>query len=74
MGKFRLNAMENYRKIWACVSALALFLLPFHICSAQSYEDVTMSVGETKTLYLPSSVTTKNLKSVTFYSNGISYV
>ncbi len=33
-----------------------------------------MSVGETKTLYLPSSVTSKNLKSVNFYSNGISYV
>jgi uncharacterized protein YjdB len=31
-------------------------------------ENVTMQVGETKTLYLPSSVTTKTLKSVTFYS------
>ncbi len=41
---------------------------------AQSYKEVTMSVGETKTLYLPSSVTSKNLKSVNFYSNGISYV
>jgi len=41
---------------------------------AQSYKEVTMSVGETKTLYLPSSVTSKDLKSVAFYSNGISYV
>lgn len=41
---------------------------------AISYKEVTMSVGETKTLYLPSSVTSKDLKSVTFYSNGISYV
>ena len=41
---------------------------------AISYKEVTMSVGETQTFYLPSSVTSKNLKSVTFYSNGISYV
>ena len=41
---------------------------------AQSYKEVTMSVGETRTFYLPSSVTSKDLKSVTFYSNGISYV
>lgn len=33
-----------------------------------------MSVGETQTFYLPSSVTSKDLKSVTFYSNGINYV
>ena len=37
-------------------------------------KSVTMQVGETKTLYLPSSVTGKRLKSVSFYSNGISYV
>lgn len=41
---------------------------------AISYKEATMSVGETKTFYLPSSVTSKDLKSVTFYSNGISYV
>lgn len=41
---------------------------------AISYKEVTMSVGETQTFYLPSSVTSKYLKSVTFYSNGISYV
>ena len=41
---------------------------------AQSSKDVTMAVGETQTFYLPSSVTAKNLKSVTFYSGGISYV
>lgn len=33
-------------------------------------ENVTMQVGETKTLYLPSSVTTKTLKSVTFSSRS----
>lgn len=37
-------------------------------------KDVTMQVGETQTLYLPSSVTSLDLKSVNFYSNGISYV
>ncbi len=37
-------------------------------------EDVTMQVGETKTLYLPSYITSKNLKSVNFYSASISHV
>lgn len=37
-------------------------------------ENVTMSVGETKTLYLPSSITNKTLKSVTFYSASYQYV
>ena len=32
---------------------------------AQSYKEVTMSVGETQTFNLPSFVTSKNLKSVT---------
>ena len=41
--------------------------------SAES-KNVTMQVGETQTFYLPSSITSKRLKSVTFYSNGISYV
>ena len=49
-----------------CIAAAPLY--------AQSYKEVTMSVGETKTFYLPSSVTSKDLKSVTFYSNAISYV
>lgn len=37
-------------------------------------KNVTMQVGETQTLYLPSSVTSKTLRSVNFYSNGINYV
>jgi hypothetical protein len=37
-------------------------------------ENVTMQVGETKTLYLPSSVISKSLKSVNFYSASYSYV
>lgn len=32
----------------------------------QSYKEATMSVGETRTFYLPSSITSKDLKSVTF--------
>lgn len=49
-------------------------IISTNISYAQSYKEVTMSVGETKILYLPYSVTSKNLKSVIFYSNGISYV
>ncbi len=49
----------------------AIFTIPVY---AQSYKEVTMSVGETQTFYLPSSVTSKDLKSVTFYSNGINNV
>ena len=59
------------------IATLTVIILGFIFSNsifAQSYQDVTMSVGETKTLYLPSSVTSKRLKSVTFYSNGISYV
>lgn len=51
--------------------ALMMFLaLPAFAAS----KDVTMQVGETQTLYLPSSVTSLNLKSVNFYSNGILYL
>ena len=37
-------------------------------------ENVTMQVGETKTLYLPTSVTSKTLKAVNFYSASYNYV
>ena len=60
-----------------CILGVALFLISVISSApifAQSYKEVTMSVGESQTLYLPSSVTSKDLKSVTFYSNGISYV
>ena len=52
---------------------VALSFVLANNASAES-KDVTMQVGETQTLYLPTSVTSKNLKSVNFYSNGISYV
>lgn len=64
------QSIGNYRKI-ALTVIWVVMSIP--VC-AQSSKDVTMTVGETQTLYLPSSVTSKNLKSVTFYSNGISYV
>lgn len=53
--------------------AAAVFMLLAYSASAET-KKVTMQVGETQTLYLPSSVTSKNLRSVSFYSNGISYV
>ncbi len=41
---------------------------------AISYEDVTMTVGETKTLYLPSSLTaSKQLRNVRFYALSPAY-
>lgn len=61
----------NIKVIAMMAVMCTLFTLP---AVAQSYKEVTMSVGETQTFYLPSSVTTKNLKSVHFYSTGISYV
>lgn len=56
------------------ICVLGLFASHTDAYAQLSSKEVTMSVGETKTLYLPSSVTSKDLKSVTFYSNGISYV
>lgn len=68
-------AVENTKhNRWAVVAVVVLCMLSYIPVYAISYKEVTMSVGETKTLYLPSSVTSKDLKSVTFYSNGISYV
>ena len=37
-------------------------------------ENVTMQVGETKTLYLPSYIISKSLKSVNFYSASYNVV
>ena len=70
----KINMAQNIKRIWIMlVTAVmwAVFTIP---AQAQSYKEVTMSVGETQTFYLPSSITSKDLKSVTFYSNGISYV
>lgn len=59
------------------INKICIILTIIFGCVASAWaasQDVTMQVGETKTLYLPSSVTSKTLKSVNFYSNGISYV
>ena len=59
--------------ITCCLTAF-LLSITFEVKAAWTQENVTMTVGETKTLYLPSSVTSLNLKSVNFYSASISYV
>lgn len=61
------------KNIYAIIAILILCLVCSSNANAES-KSVTMKVGDTGTLYLPTSVTSKNLKSVTFYSNGISYV
>ncbi len=55
---------------FAIIALMMIIAMPAFAAS----KDVTMQVGETQTLYLPSSVTSLDLRSVTFYSNGISYV
>ena len=66
------NVLQSRRVRMIIISLIGVIAsIPIY---AISYKEVTMSVGETQTFYLPSSVTSKNLKSVTFYSNGISYV
>lgn len=52
---------------WFITMLMTLVTIPAFATDWGS-ENVTMQVGETKTLYLPSSVTSKALKSVTFYS------
>lgn len=61
-------------RTWIRIMISFIGCISSHIVYAQSYKEVTMSVGETQTFYLPSSVTSKNLTSVAFYSTGISYV
>ena len=65
---------QNIRRTWITLVVAAVTSMLVAPAYSQSYKEVTMSVGETQTFYLPSTVTSKDLKSVTFYSNGISYV
>lgn len=62
------------RTFSARILLVVLFALIHVLPMMAESKNVTMQVGETQTLYLPSSVTGKRLKSVSFYSNGISYV
>lgn len=64
--------MLKMKSLMKFVMLMAVLLIS--ISASAASENVTMKEGETKTLYLPSSVTSKRLKSVNFYSNGISYV
>lgn len=64
--------LTNFKEYTRFIIIALMSLLAFPASAAS--KDVTMQVGETQTLYLPSSVTSLNLKSVNFYSNGISYV
>lgn len=52
--------------------AIFTVLLPSSLYATS--QDVEMNVGETRTLYLPSSITSLTLKSVSFYSTSISNV
>lgn len=59
------------------ITKIGLFLTILLGCVTSAMaesKNVTMQVGETQTLYLPSSVTSKTLRSVNFYSNAINYV
>lgn len=62
-------------RVFTLKSLLVAFLaiMSFMPTRAAS-KNVTMQAGETQTFYLPSSVTSKTLKSVSFYSTSISYV
>lgn len=55
--------------------AVVMFaIIAFSARAGWTQENVTMTVGETRTLYLPSSITSLVLHSSTFYSAGNSYV
>ena len=62
-------------RVFTLKRLLVLFLVMIPLASiwAES-KNVTMQVGDTQTFYLPSSITGKKLKSVSFYSTSISYV
>ena len=59
--------------VFAWLITMLMTLVP-DLAFAMGSESVTMQVGETKTLYLPSSVTSKTLKAVNFYSASYNYV
>jgi len=60
-----LNARKTFTILISLLCGIAAF--------GQTYQNVTMTVGETKTLYLPSSVTSKYLKSCQFYAASPAY-
>ena len=64
--------MHGIMKKINAIAWLIMMLMTLVSCPAFAAdwgsENVTMQVGETKTLYLPYSITSKTLKSVSFYS------
>lgn len=74
MEKNTTSVMKSFQKCFLFYLLGLMLSFSFEAKAAWTQESVTMSVGETKTLYLPSSVTSLNLKSVAFYSASIEYV
>lgn len=66
--------MNNNSKIIGFIAWLICFWASPVFATDWGSEKVTMEVGETKTLYLPSSVTSKSLISVAFYSASYNVV
>lgn len=66
--------MEKINKIAWIITMMMFMVAAGTLEASAASKDVTMQEGETQTLYLPSSVTSKTLKSVTFYSTSISNV
>ena len=60
----RMRTVSMFLAFWACLLSN----------TASAIENVYLKVGETKTLYLPYSVTSKTLKSVDFISYGVDCV
>lgn len=65
-----LKDMKKMSKVSLFLAVLACFLSN----SAMAIENVYLKVGESKTLYLPYSVTSKTLKSVNYISYGVDCV
>ena len=60
----RMKTVSMFLAFWACCLSN----------TASAIENIYLKVGETKTLYLPYSVTSKTLKSVDFISYGVDCV
>lgn len=66
-----MNVLSSYIK--GIFAAALLWTGMSAVCIAQTSKSVEMKVGEVKTFYLPSSVTSKRLKSVNFYATSPAY-
>lgn len=66
-----MNKFDKVAKMLGIIFTIMVWIVP-KTAAAIEYEN--MMVGESKTLYLPSSVTTLRLKSVTYLSYGVDCV